>query len=180
MDKHEALDYLLRLRNEVLTGKDILPAINYGAVDVAVECIEMEIARAEHRSADVIRALNGLESCMARPGSCHQCDYYPDNECTETLLRDVRALIEGDASRLLTHDELEAIGETTTVYVEYRTKTFYNDVAFVNCKVYMEYDNFHGAKSCAFQLQKKKYGKEWRCWTSEPTGAQRKAVKWET
>ena len=81
--------------------------------------------------------------------------------------------------RLLTFDELKALsGTASTVYVERRTKTFYEETAFVKFEpVYGEYVTFHGQKSI-FGHNKRDYGKEYRCWTSQPTDNQRREVKW--
>lgn len=81
--------------------------------------------------------------------------------------------------RLLTFDELKALsGTARTVYVERRTKTFYNETAFISVeKVYGENVIFHGQKSI-FGHVKKDYGKVWRCWTSQPTDNQRREAKW--
>ena len=84
-----------------------------------------------------------------------------------------------DRPRLLTFDELKALsGTASTVYVERRTKTFYEETAFVKFEhVYGEYVTFHGQKSI-FGHNKRDYGKEYRCWTSQPTDNQRREVKW--
>lgn len=81
--------------------------------------------------------------------------------------------------RLLTFDELKALsGTASTVYVERRAKTFYNETAFISVeKVYGENVIFHGQKSI-FGHVKRDYGKVWRCWTSQPTDNQRREAKW--
>ena len=81
--------------------------------------------------------------------------------------------------RLLTFNELKALsGTASTVYVERRAKTFYNETAFISVeKVYGENVIFHGQKSI-FGHVKKDYGKVWRCWTSQPTDNQRREAKW--
>jgi hypothetical protein len=90
------------------------------------------------------------------------------------------AALKEQAPRLMTYDELSAISRTDSiVYVERRTKTYYNEMAFVAVeKVYGDTVTFRGQKSI-FGHNKKDYGKEWRCWTSRPTDAQRKAVEWD-
>ena len=81
--------------------------------------------------------------------------------------------------RLMTIDELFSINKTdSVVFVERRTKTYYNEMAFVNVeKVYKESVLFHGQKSI-FSHKRKDYGKEWRCWTSRPTAEQMKSEPW--
>jgi hypothetical protein len=95
------------------------------------------------------------------------------------LMRDALALLKEQEPRVMTYDEVKALdGTESTVYVERRTKTFYNEMAFVNVeKVYGEDIIFHGQKSI-FGHKKKDYGKTWRCWTSRPTDAQRMGAKW--
>jgi len=88
------------------------------------------------------------------------------------------AALKEQVPRLMTFDELSAISRTDSiVYVERRTKTYYNEMAFVAVeKVYGDTVSFHGQKSI-FGHNKKDYGKEWRCWTSRPSDEQMKAVK---
>jgi len=90
------------------------------------------------------------------------------------------AALKEQVPRLMTFDELSAISRTDSiVYVERRTKTYYNEMAFVAVeKVYGDTVSFHGQKSI-FGHNKKDYGKEWRCWTSRPSDEQMKAVKWD-
>lgn len=89
-------------------------------------------------------------------------------------------ILNAQEPRILAFDELKSIsGTASTVYVERRTKTHYNETAFVSVeKVYGENVIFHGQKSI-FGHSKKDYGKEWRCWTSRPTDEQREATPWE-
>ena len=89
-------------------------------------------------------------------------------------------ILNAQEPRLLAFEELRAIsGTPSTVYVERRTKTHYNETAFVSVeKVYGENVIFHGQKSI-FGHSKNDYGKEWRCWTSRPARSQMEAVKWE-
>ena len=90
------------------------------------------------------------------------------------------AALKEQAPRLMTYDELSAVSRTDSiVYVERRTKTYYNEMAFVAVeKVYGDTVTFNGQKSI-FGHNKKDYGKEWRCWTSRPSDEQMKAVKWD-
>ena len=89
------------------------------------------------------------------------------------------ALLKAQEPRLITYDELKAIDRTdSTVYVERRTKTFYNEVAFVAIeKVYGDTITFNGQKSI-FGHSKKDYGKTWRCWTSRPSKEEMEATPW--
>ena len=96
------------------------------------------------------------------------------------LAEKVLELLKEQEPRLMTYDELSAVSRTDSiVYVERRTKTYYNEMAFVAVeKVYGDTVTFSGQKSI-FGHSKKDYGKEWRCWTSRPSDEQMKAVKWE-
>lgn len=95
------------------------------------------------------------------------------------LAEQILALLEAPEPRLMTIDELFSINNTdSVVFVERRTKTYYNEMAFVNVeKVYKECVLFHGQKSI-FSHDRKYYGKEWRCWTSRPSDEQRRNTPW--
>ena len=82
-------------------------------------------------------------------------------------------------ARLLTFDDLLTIsGTDCIVYVERRTKTYYNEMAFVHVeKVYRDSVVFHGQKDI-FGHNRKDYGKTWRCWTARPTEEQMYEEAW--
>lgn len=104
---------------------------------------------------------------------------YCDCALVQEKSAEIIDILNAQEPRILAFDELKSIsGTASTVYVERRTKTHYNETAFVSVeKVYGENVIFHGQKSI-FGHSKKDYGKEWRCWTSRPARAQREAMKW--
>lgn len=139
------------------------------------------------------RVVDGLKCYLAmRRGErivckAESCPYWEEDDDTGMSLcnnyrieADALSLLNEQMPRLMTYDELSAISRTdSTVYVERRTKTYYNEMAFVSVeKVYGDTVSFNGQKSI-FGHSKKDYGKEWRCWTSRPSDEQMKAVKWE-
>ena len=105
---------------------------------------------------------------------------YVDSGMVQEKSIEILDLLKAEKPRLMTYDDLCKVSRTDSiVYVERRTKTYYNEMAFVAVeKVYGDTVSFNGQKSI-FGHSKKDYGKEWRCWTSRPSDEQMKGAKWE-
>lgn len=112
---------------------------------------------------------------------CPYFQTYSGGKCVSAMCRDALVLLKEQEPRVMTYDEVKALdGTESTVYVERQTKTFYNEMAFVNVeKVYGEGIIFHGQKSI-FGHKKKDYGKKWRCWTSRPDKKVMSNTPWES
>ena len=93
---------------------------------------------------------------------------------------DALALLKSQEPQVLSFDVVKAISKSdSTVYVERRTKKFYEEMAFVHVEpVYGESVIFHGQKSI-FSHTTRDYGKEYRCWTSRPSKEQMEATPWK-
>ena len=132
---------------------------------------------------NTIRLLKIERECVSRDcdRDCARCDLVQDRNELLAAFDKAVAVLESTIPRVLSMEELLALDETdSTVYVERRTKTYYNETAFVKFeKVYGETICFHGQKSI-FGQAVKDYGKKFRCWTSKPTEEQRRATPWQT
>lgn len=130
-------------------------------------------------SEKVLQALEHCDLCSDMP-NCPGCAYLREPNCMEHLKRDIIALLKAQEPRVMT------LGEALRA-----------DWCFVEIRKYLRsgdlfyYDTFSGIlveNSGIYVIHKRgtsayvdvdRYGIDWRCWTSRPTEAERKATPWD-
>lgn len=111
------------------------------------------------------KVIEALECCSIgdNDGNCWDCPYVAEPLCGETLKRDILALLDGQAPRLLSLDEYRDIAERP---------------AEARVPVWLEWRDKPGRWTIPERAYTG-YGTAWRCWTERPTDEQRQAVKWD-
>ncbi len=128
-----------------------------------------------------------FEYCRKNPQSdaCASCEYDGRSfQVCEQLADDVLALLKAEEPRVMALEEVIAQEHGTVLWVEESQNYVWNMFPLVVDLIskhpdtgtfYLFFIAYHDLK----KFEGEEYGLTWRCWTSRPTDAQRKAVKWE-
>ena len=126
---------------------------------------------------DVEKVIKGIEQCLI--GACKPCPYYNNDVscgCKDKLMEDSIALLKAQEPRVMT---LEEVTEDCPDVVWFDDRHVVRVFA-----ASPKNENYHGwvkfiwRDGCERHDHIDGYGKEWRCWTSRPTDAQREATPW--
>lgn len=141
------------------------------------------------------KVIKGLAACMPQTEEdaaigCNACPYnghpcggdYQDNDHVNlpvAMIEDIRALLKAQEARVMALEEAQGAD-----YCWYESR--WADICIL-CDATI-YPSHNGKPKTELQTMGTEvrglqyddaYGKDWRCWTSRPTDAQREAVKWE-
>ena len=129
------------------------------------------------------KVIRGLEICT-KPGYCSdRCPYYhieiTDGSCDYFLLTDALDLLREQEPRLMTLEELQAIGapwDRNTppyLFVEERAGTG-------SCWIrWMSWGIIHDGVRSQGTMGVQNYGSKWRVWNLQPTPEQMRDTPWE-
>lgn len=129
------------------------------------------------------KVITGLDCCCNKR-CCIKCPYddkcFEIDKCTENLARDALALLKEQEPRILKQEEFA--GTYRYCWLEAkasdgRTACRISDICVGEDGV--DYEAQFIGTSYRWTLPHALLGSRWRCWSSEPTEEQRKAVKWE-
>ena len=144
------------------------------------------------------KVIKGLECCISKDDRCDECPYMTGKEqigemngepeyvygCDRlTLTTDALALLKAQEPGVMTLEELR---ECVTYWIEDETGHVVPETIMdITGKDIMTIPVVHLTNGYAPIITKTTDGYNskrytgWRCWTSQPTDEQRKAVKWE-
>lgn len=134
--------------------------------------------------ADREKLIRGLELCAYDPDpgqerkeirSCPECPYYLAG-CAPRLIRDALALLREQEARVMTLEELQAIGTTwnrnTPPYLFVERRSFAESR-------WMSWGFMHDFVRLWGTINAKNYGSKWRVWNLRPTPEQMRDTKRE-
>lgn len=131
------------------------------------------------------KTIRGLECCL-NTGNFEECTencpYFTKKlgmgVCSENMKCDALALLKEKEPKIISLKELMCLSRNTPIYTELR-----NDIH--GWEIYDGFDHqtegmITGPLWGPHEFwDSSEYGRTWRCWTSQPTDKQRKAVRWE-
>ena len=128
---------------------------------------------------DSERVIKGLECCREmqnppgwRVGGCDDCPYHNVNGCVKTLQEDAINLLKAQEPRVMTLEEA-----VTPMWFE-KSGDESGWITGIDCSSIQASTIGQVDGDDWYNLPITDYGRLWRCWTSRPTDAQRKAVEW--
>lgn len=133
------------------------------------------------------KVIKGLECCQqGNYELCKECPYhefYP-NKCKAEREQDALELLKEQEPRVMTLEEVKGMKRLTVCAVQQRSKvienTFnaeYGGIVTLGTENFLDFGLYGDTNR--YRRTEAGYNKTWRCWTSRPTGEQRKAVKWD-
>lgn len=123
------------------------------------------------------KVINALKQCESY-GWCEQeqCPYYDDVSCLETVRKDALSLLQAQAPRVMT---LEEVHEMAWDYCYLEEEVIKDKVLQIYSGKYrIKCITWPSIASCVLTFGDDAYGKSWRCWTSRPTDEQRESIPW--
>ena len=135
------------------------------------------------------KVIKGLECCSSAEECGKQCPYWDDKgACRTHLEADALALLKTQEPRVMTLEEVDALGDDDIVWLECLYTFDGKKTATLKPAIYQsensgpEEDGYYCVVSSWGQsgfYHKDNYMDDWRCWTSRPDQATREAVKWD-
>lgn len=129
--------------------------------------------------------IKGLECLAAPKGRVHtctpfDCPYTDLHTCFAEIAKDTLALLKEQEPRVMTLEEVKSCGNPVWLEWNYH----FIKPALLHSEEVMTDDNRNAVAFVLFGEEEwytcadDDYGKEWRCWTSRPTEAEREATPW--
>ena len=123
------------------------------------------------------KVINGLECCIKHNPDdktrCGECPY--DGACLNRLKSDALALLKAQEARVISWQDAESMRlcwvETRFPHTISPADIMHYFAESPNITVFKIHQN-------AIDWPIDEYGIKWRCWTNEPTNAQREATPW--
>lgn len=125
------------------------------------------------------KVIRGLECCLT-PNDHENCPYdgigKTYSHCLKQLVTDALALLKGQEARVMTLEELQAIGTTwnrnTPPYLFVERRSF-AESRWMSWGFMYDFVRLWGT------LNAKNYGSKWRVWNLQPTPEQMRDTPWE-
>lgn len=122
-------------------------------------------------AADVIKAIKVCRN----DDMCRQCPYFDIKKCNVALMDDVLEILRSTEPKVMTAVEFEKTPRWECVFIEFRGKSkieYIQKISENNLYAIFERSSY------LMQLSKSDYGKQWRCWTRNPSVMDRQRYKW--
>lgn len=133
------------------------------------------------------KTIKAIEICYTLGHNCTECPLFSEDDCNDKLMRDALSLLKEQEPRVMTLEEV--IGHYSLPPVVLDDLDWQEDYLQDIAPLYFDFPgdddpwavHWRGYQEVRKHLKdwKASYGQNWRCWTSRPTGEQRKATPWE-
>ena len=138
----------------------------------------------------VIKGLQGVFRCVSPVTyTCGDCPYQDNRvECIRRVLNDALALLKAQEPRVMTLEEVDALGDNAIVWLEClyfidgKNTTELKPAIYQSDNSSPEEDGYYCVVSSWSKsgfYHKDSYMSDWRCWTSRPDEKRRAETPWE-